>query len=128
MLTYCFNNAMALRKPTTPLIFHSDQGCQYTSTAFRNLLKANGVIQSFSRRGTPTDNPIIECFNSSFKREELYRRDYQSVREFKKRIFDYITYYNENRPHESLGYVTPSVFEQRFLLSECPDSSSSPDK
>ena len=127
MLSYCFNNAMILRKPAPPLIFHSDQGCQYTSNTFRNLLRANGVIQSFSRRGTPTDNAIIESFNSSFKREELYRHDYQSVREFKERIANYIKYYNENRPHESLGYVTPAAFEQRFLLPNCPDTTSNPD-
>lgn len=127
MLTYCFNNAMALRNPTPPLIFHSDQGCQYTSATFKNLLAKNGVLQSLSRRGTPTDNAIIESFNSSFKREILYRRDFQSVREFKEKISEYIIYYNTKRPHESLGYVTPVAYEEKFLMPECPNTSSNPD-
>ena len=57
----------------------------------------------------------IESFNSSFKQEALYRRDYQSVKEFKERISGYIKYYNENRPHESLNYETPAAFEEKFL-------------
>lgn len=122
MLTYCFNNAMILRKPTMPLVFHSDQGSQYTSFSFKNLLKDSGVIQSFSRRGKPTDNAIIESFNSSFKREELYRHDYLSVREFKEKIAEYIKYYNESRPHESLNYETPAAYEKKFLTDNCPDT------
>lgn len=115
MLTYCFNNAMALRKPDLPLVFHSDQGAQFTSFSFKNLLKARGVIQSFSRKGKPTDNAMIESFNSSFKREELYRHDYLSVRAFKEKIAEYIKYYNESRLHESLNYETPAAFEEKFL-------------
>lgn len=115
MLTYCFNNAMALRRPDLPLVFHSDQGAQYTSFSFKNLLKARGVIQSYSRKGKPTDNAMIESFNSSFKKEELYRHDYLSVRAFKEKIAEYIKYYNESRPHESLNYETPVAFEEKFL-------------
>ncbi len=115
MLTYCFNHAITSRKPSQQLVFHSDQGCQYTSYAFKILLKENNIIQSFSRRGKPTDNPVIESFNSSFKQEALYRRDYQSVKEFKERIAGHIKYYNENRPHESLNYETPAAFEEKFL-------------
>ena len=118
MLTYCFNNAMALRKPTQTLVFHSDQGAQYTSYSFKNLLRNLDVIQSFSRRGKPTDNAMIESFNSSFKREELYRHDYLSVRAFKEKIAAYIKYYNERRPHESLNYETPAAFEEKFLKQD----------
>ena len=122
MLTYCFNNAMVLRKPPRPLVFHSDQGAQYTSYSFKNLLKEHGVIQSFSRRGRPTDNAIIESFNSSFKREELYRHDFLSIRAFKEKIAEYIKYYNERRPHESLNYETPASYEQKYLTGNCPDT------
>ena len=122
MLTYCFNNAMVLRKPPRPLVFHSDQGAQYTSYSFKNFLKERGVIQSFSRRGKPTDNAMIESFNSSFKREELYRHDYLSVRAFKEKISEYIKYYNERRPHESLNYETPASFELKHLTASCPDT------
>jgi putative transposase len=58
---------------------------------------------------------MIESFNSSFKREELYRHDYLSVRAFKEKIAEYIKYYNESRLHESLNYETPAAFEEKFL-------------
>ncbi len=70
---------------------------------------------------------LIQDQNGNTVDMKMYRHDYQSVREFKERIANYIKYYNENRPHESLGYVTPAAFEQRFLLPNCPDTTSNPD-
>ena len=122
MLTTCFQYAFALRKPAGKLIFHSGQGCQYTSFAFKSLLKEHGVTQSFSRKGKPTDNAVMESFNRNFKQEELYRHDYLSEKKFKDEIAAYIKYYNEVRPHESLGYATPVVYEQKFLKQDCPDT------
>ena len=72
MLTQCFRKAISSRTPNGILVFHSDQGSQYTSYTFKNLLRENDVNQSFSRKGKPTDNGEIESFNSSFKREELH--------------------------------------------------------
>ncbi len=122
MLTQCFLNAMALRKPTQQLIFHSDQGAQYTSHSFKELLIDNDVIQSFSHKGRPTDNAVMESFNSSFKQEELYRHIYLSVKQFKKAIASYIDYYNEKRPHKTLNGDSPVAFEQKFLMQNNSDS------
>ena len=120
MLTQCFRKAVGTRTPNGALVFHSDQGSQYTSYTFKNLLRENDVRQSFSRKGKPTDNGEIESFNSSFKREELYRHEYLSEKKFKKAIADYIVYYNGKRPHESLNYMTPMRYEQQLLKQDCP--------
>ncbi len=122
MLIQCFHIAFTLRSPIQNLIFHSDQGSQYTSYSFKNLLKECGVIQSFSRRGKPTDNAVMESFNRNFKLEELYRHEYLSVKKFKAAIDTYVQYYNEARPHETLNYLTPLAFEQKFLKQDCPDT------
>lgn len=116
MLSQCFLNAMAVRRPSHQLIFHSDQGAQYTSHSFKELLIENDVIQSFSHKGRPTDNAVMESFNNSFKQEELYRHIYLSVKQFKKTIASFIDYYNEKRPHNSLNGDSPVAFEQKFLM------------
>ncbi|MCR5652206.1 MAG: integrase core domain-containing protein [Ruminococcus sp.] len=62
------------------------------------------VKQSFSKTHTPYDNAVSESFFSTMKREELYRAKYKSEREFKQAVSDYITFYNEKRPHKYLNY------------------------
>ena len=66
-----FREAYESRKPEKGLIFHSDQGSNYRSRAFRAFLAARGVIQSFSNPGSPYDNSVAESFFSSMKSEEL---------------------------------------------------------
>ena len=122
MLTQCFKNAISIRKPDQGLVFHSDQGAQYTSYAFKNLLREHGIKQSFSRKAKPTDNAIMESFNSNFKREELYRHEYLSEKKFRKLIEEYIKKYNEKRPHESLNNDTPKHYEQTLLKMDCPNT------
>ena len=90
IVTSCFKMAFKERGFPNNLLFHSDQGCQYTSRAFRRLLASCSVNQSFSHTGTPIDNAVNESFFSNLKREEIYRHDYRSEREFKKRIANYI--------------------------------------
>lgn len=94
------------------MTFHSDRGRQYTSKAFTSLLKQCGVKQSFSASGRPCDNAVSESFFSSFKREEAYRREYVSERHFIKSVEEYILFYNEVRPHQTLNYRTPVAFEE----------------
>ena len=90
MITLTFKTAYAERGYPKGLIFHSDQGTQYTSAAFRGLLSSNGVTQSFSYPGRPVDNAVAESFFANLKREELYRRDYRSEREFREAVSEYI--------------------------------------
>lgn len=92
-------------------MFHSDQGSQYTSKTFRQLLRMNKVVQSFSAPGQPHDNAVMESFFSYMKREEIYRTQYKSEQQFVKSIDKYIEFYNTQRPHSILNYKTPEQFE-----------------
>ena len=71
-------------------MFHGDQGAHYTSKTFRELLRLNNVVQSFSRPGTPHDNAVAVAFFATMKREEIYRTSYVSERQFKESVDDYI--------------------------------------
>ena len=114
LITATFKIAYQERNQPTNLIFHSDRGCQYTSYAYQKLLSDLGVTQSFSRTRTPGDNSVMESFFASLKKEELYRRDYQSIKEFKNSVMNYMTFYNEVRPQEFLRYISPNEKERRY--------------
>ena len=90
LITSTFNKAFRARGTPKGLTFHSDQGAQYTSNAFRKLLRMNKVVQSFSQSGRPHDNAVAESFFASLKREEIYRTQYKSVRQFYESIENYI--------------------------------------
>lgn len=100
------------RTPDPGLILHSDRGVQYTSKRFRGLLMAHGVMQSMSRRGDCYDNSCAESFFATLKRE-LAAGVFWSQEEAEQEIFDYIeVFYNRERSHSYLGYVSPEEFEK----------------
>ena len=70
--------------------------------------------QSFSASKRPFDNAVSETFFATFKKEEAYRRDYSSEQDFRKSVEQYIQFYNESRPHKTLGYKTPERFEELY--------------
>ena len=92
----------------TPEIFNSDQGSQFTSLDFTNQLKQKNIQISMDGRGRAMDNIFNERLWRSVKYEEVYLKDYQSVPEAKQGINDYMTFYNQERPHQSLNYKTPA--------------------
>jgi putative transposase len=92
-----------------PQIFNTDQGCQFTAIAFVETLKARGISISMDGRGAWRDNVFIERFWKSLKYEEVYLRAYESASEAKHFISRYITFYNSDRPHSSLGGRTPNA-------------------
>ena len=114
LITSTFRAAYEERRPADGLIFHSDRGTQYTAFAFQKLLKALHVEQSFSPSGKPCHNAVMESFFASLKREELYRRNYHSVEEFKECVRKYIDFYNMERPHSTLGYKAPNTYEALY--------------
>ena len=120
LVTSTFKMACDTRQPYPGLIFHSDRGSQYTSHRFLQLLHEHGMIQSFSNSGRPHDNAVAESFFASFKREELYRKNYSSEKEFKQGVDFYITFYNQQRPHRTLRNKTPNQVEIEFA-SQQPD-------
>lgn len=111
LITSTFKSACAQHKPGKGLIFHSDQGAQYTAYSFQKLLREHGITQSFSNPGTPHDNAVAEAFFSTLKKEELYRTNYRSESEFKAHVTAYMEFYNERRPHQALRYKTPAQVE-----------------
>ena len=111
LVTSTFRQVYRNRNEPQQLIFHSDQGPQYTSNTFRKLLRINKVVQSFSKSSRPHDNAVAESFFASMKREEIYRTQYCSERQFMQSVDTYIEFYNTKRPHSTLNYRTPDRFE-----------------
>jgi putative transposase len=100
----CLKRAFKTRKPQ---IMNSDQGTQFTSNEYISLLKSEKVSISMDSVGRATDNNRIERFFRSLKQEKLYIFEYENVRELQILISEYMTFYNTERPHQSLGYQTP---------------------
>jgi len=98
-----------INRPITPgLMFHSDRGSQYASTAFRNLLAKEKCIQSMSRKGNCWDNAVAESFFKTIKTESLNRYKFKNEGEVFSAIFDYIDgWYNTKRIHSTLGGKSP---------------------
>ena len=118
LITATLRMAYDSRMPGENLIFHSDQGSQYTSYAFRQLLKKLKITQSFSNAGTPHDNAVMESFFAVFKKEEFYRNNYRSEAELRKKIDEYIAFYNQKRPHTTLNLQTPEQYEDAFFRKQ----------
>lgn len=97
------------------VLFHSDQGCHYTSQSYRQLLWRYGIRQSLSRRGNCWDNAPMERFFRSFKTEWMPRSGYESFMEAEAAIDQYINgYYNRHRPHHHNGGMSPLLTEQAY--------------
>jgi putative transposase len=91
-----------------PEIFNSDQGVQFTSEAFTGVLEDRGVKISMDGRGRAFDNIFVERLWRSVKYEEVYLKDYSGVRDATDSLRRYFDFYNNERPHQSLDYRTPS--------------------
>ena len=102
-------------KPDHKVMFHSDQGCHYTSTYFRQLIWRYQIKQSMSRRGNCWDNAPMERFFRSLKSEWIPEVGFQSFVEAKQVVLDYIIgYYSQVRPHRHNGGLSPNVAENRY--------------
>jgi putative transposase len=104
--------AAELREHPKGVLFHSDQGCQYTSHKFRNELLAQGFKQSMSRKGECWDNAPMERFFGSLKSEWVPKKGYASAHEARVDVQRYVTRYNNTRPHSYNGYRSPVVAER----------------
>jgi transposase InsO family protein len=108
--------ALEQRKPKPGLLHHSDQGRQYASHAYRQLLAAYKIMVSMSRKGNCYDNAPIESFFSTLKNEHIHFQKYQTRNEAKTDVFVYIEgFYNRQRLHSSLDYWSPVQFERNYL-------------
>jgi putative transposase len=97
----------ALQDFGLPEIFNSDQGCQFTSEAFTGALKARGIAISMDGRGRALDNIFVERLWRSVKYEDVYLKGYAGVPDLLLGLASYFEFYNAERLHQSLGYLTP---------------------
>jgi putative transposase len=105
--------AIGRRLPSGGLVAHSDRGSQYASGGYQELLKSHGITCSMSRRGNCWDNAPMESFFATFKKELVHQERYATREEARGSIFEYIElFYNVERRHSSLGYVSPQAFEE----------------
>lgn len=109
-----FLTAYQQRGKPEGMLFHSDQGTQYTSHVFRDLLKSCGVAQSFSSPGMPHDNAVVESFFAAFKKEETYKHQYRTKEELEASVAEYIEFFNFGRPHRRLKMLAPVEFEEEY--------------
>lgn len=108
------DDAIERRKPIGGLLFHSDRGSQYTSRDHRRRLALAGIECSMSRRGNCWDNACAERFFCSYKHEWARHQRYRDVEEARQDAFRYIEiYYNRQRRHATLDYLSPADFEEQ---------------
>ena len=109
-------NAIQARKPRAGLMVHSDQGAEYYAANYQSILKEHGFISSMSRKGDCYDNAVMESFFHSLKVEELHHQQFDTRDEARAAVFEYIEmFYNRQRLHSSIGYVSPVEFEERSV-------------
>ena len=98
-----------------PAILNSDQGSQFTSSAYKDLLKGLHIRQSMDGKSRWADNIMIERWFRSLKTEEIYINEYENPKALRRAIGAYIQQYNTVRPHQALDYNTPeSVYQSCF--------------
>ena len=98
------NMALSISKPE---IFNTDQGSQFTSEAFIECLESRKITISMDGRGRALDNIFVERLWRSVKYEEVYIKDYETVKNAKSGLFNYFDFYNKERVHQALQYQTP---------------------
>ena len=108
--------AILQRQPPAQLLHHSDRGSQYTSDEYQALLAKHNMLTSLSGVGCCYDNAPMESFWGTLKTELVYRTHYRTRAEAKNTIFAYIEgWYNRQRRHSTLGYLSPEQFEHQFV-------------
>lgn len=112
------NQAITHRRPEQGLMHHSDKGCQYTSTNFQALLKENNITASMSGTGNCYDNAAMESFFHTLKTEHVHFEQYKTREEAMRSIFEYVeVFYNRQRLHSTLGYLSPATYETRGAVA-----------
>jgi transposase InsO family protein len=105
--------AVQRRLPEEGLLAHSDRGSQYASDHYQRLLEKHGITCSMSRRGDCWDNAPMESFFASLKKELVHDADFATRAEARAALVEYLeVFYNNQRRHSSLGYVSPAEYEQ----------------
>ena len=107
------NKAVQARRPRPGLIFHSDRGIEYAAFAYRDRLKELKMIQSVNRPGHPEDNNHMESFFGSMKAEKIHGCTFESERQLRRVLDDYIVdFYNTRRRHSALNFRSPADYDR----------------
>ena len=116
--------ALKNRNPPKGVVHHSDQGVQYASRNYVDMLRLHQFRISMARKGNPFDNATAESFMKTLKTEEVYLWEYRTLADVQKRLPYFIEQvYNQKRLHSSLNYRPPNEFEQIFLSTQKPQPS-----
>jgi len=102
--------ALAIETPTKNCLFHSDQGIEYAANDYKSLVEKSGLTRSMSRKATPIDNAAMESYFHTFKAEAIHGKRFKNQAEAMAVSKRYITFYNQERLHSSLGYTTPEKY------------------
>ena len=107
--------AVCDREVQSDMLLHSDRGVQYRGHEYQAALQNYGIRCSMSRTGNCWDNAVMESFFSRLKVELIYAEQYQTIDEVRSGVFEYIEmFYNRNRRHSAIGYMSPIDFEQQY--------------
>jgi putative transposase len=96
------------------LLFHSDRGTEYLATRYKERLRRYGITQSMNRVKQMNDNAFMESFFQQFKTERIKQTVIKTVEQLRGIITEYMRYYNYERSHSSIGYLSPHDFESRL--------------
>jgi transposase InsO family protein len=109
---HALRNALLQRQPTGPVLHHSDRGVQYACDDYQELIQRFGLQPSMSRTGNCYDNAVMESFFGTLKTELVHHERYATREQAHQSLFEYIeVFYNRQRRHSSLGYLSPYQFE-----------------
>ena len=100
------------------LVFHSDRGSQYASEGFRGVIERHGIRASMSRRGNCWDNAVTETLFGSLKVERLHGEHFQTIRQAKDAVLGWLLWYNHQRMHSTLNYVSPMEYEHKWSQAQ----------
>lgn len=107
--------AIATRRPAPGLIHHSDRGSQYASGEYQAVLARQGMVPSMSRKGNCWDNAVAESFFATLELELIFHHRWATRDDARRAVFRYIeTWYNRERRHSTLGYVSPACYEAQL--------------
>jgi putative transposase len=110
--------AITQRQPPPGVVVHNDQGVQFASAEFQQVLQHHRMMPSMSRPGNPYDNAFCESFMKTLKQEEIYCNQYKDLEDLSAHLEEFIDhYYNRLRLHSALGYRTPEEFERNALAA-----------
>jgi len=109
----CLRRFGVLAQADAGVIVRSDNGLVFASRRYRKLVAAYGLSQEFIHPHTPEQNGIVEAYHKTFKRECVWQHRFASLNEATPIITSWINRYNTQRPHSSLGYLTPSAWRAK---------------